>query len=206
VEPLRNRTEDIPVLINYYFKKYASSFNNGPPRILSKATMEKLISYTWPGNVRELQNVLQRLLILNASDSEVDEIVSNGYCRRTSECKEPPTDSHSEDYGTSPRNIKIPLKRIKKKVFQKIEKELISYVLEKTYWNRAKASEILEISYKSLLTKIDEYGLNPNLKSDNPKFKYLTAMGENGFEDSGSEFFQFVNPREPEAVPQSVAN
>ena len=75
VEPLRNRTEDIPVLINYYFKKYASSINNGPPRILSKATMEKLMRYHWPGNVRELQNVLQRLLVLNASDSDIDEII-----------------------------------------------------------------------------------------------------------------------------------
>ena len=206
MEPLRNRTEDIPALINDYFKTYASSYNNGPPRILSKATMEKLMGYTWFGNVRELQNVLQRLLVLNASDSEVDEIVSNGYCRRTSECKEPPADSHLEEQGISLRNQKIPLKQLKKKVFQKIEKELISYVLEKTYWNRAKASEILEISYKSLLTKIGEYGLDPDLMSDGPKFKYLTAMGENCFEDSRSEVFQFVKPSEPDAVPQSVAN
>ena len=205
VEPLRNRTEDIPVLINYYFKKYASSFNNGPPRILSKATTEKLMGYPWPGNVRELQNVLQRLLVLKASDCDVDEIISNGYCCGTNEGKEPTSDSHSEDHGTSTRNLKIPLKQIKKKVFQKIEKELIAYVLEKTYWNRTKASEILEISYKALLTKIDEYGLDPNLMPHGPKFKYLTAMGEAGFVDFEPEVFQFGNPREPDAVPRSMA-
>jgi DNA-binding NtrC family response regulator len=111
------RVEDIPVLINYYFKKYASSFNNGPPRILSKATTEKLMGYSWPGNVRELQNVLQRLLVLNASDSNVDQIISNGYCRRTCEPKESTTDSHLKDRITPPRSLKIPLKEIKKKVF-----------------------------------------------------------------------------------------
>jgi len=84
VEPLRNRVEDIPVLVNYYFKKYASRFNNEPPRILSRATTEKLMEYSWPGNVRELQNVLQRLLVLNASDSDVDEIINNSSCGITS--------------------------------------------------------------------------------------------------------------------------
>jgi len=163
------------------------------------------MGYTWPGNVRELQNVLQRLLVLNANDSEVEEIVSNGFCRKISEGKEPSKNSHSEDHGTSLRNQKIPLKQLKKKVFQKIEKELISYVLEKTYWNRVKATEILEISYKALLTKIGEYGLDPDLVSDGPKFKYLTAMGEAGFMDSEPEVFQFVNPiKEPDALPQSM--
>jgi len=205
VEPLRNRTEDIPVLINYYFKKYASSFNNGPPRILSHSTMEKLIEYPWPGNVRELQNVLQRLLLLNARDSDVDELISNGYCRRTCERMEPAIDPHSEECSTTVRNLKIPLKQIKKRVLQKIEKELISYVLEKTFWNRTKASEILGLSYKSLLSKIDEFGLNPNLKPIGPKFKHLTAMGEAWFIDSEPEVFQFVSPKEQDPVLQSKA-
>jgi transcriptional regulator with GAF, ATPase, and Fis domain len=206
VEPLRNRTEDIPVLINYYFKKYASTISNGPPRILSKATMEKLMGYSWPGNVRELQNVLRRLLVLNARDSEVEELINNGYCRQTSEENQSATDSHLKDRITSPRNLKIPLKQIKKKVSHKIEKELISYVLEKTYWNRAKATEILGISYKALLTKIDQFGLNPNLESGAEKLKYLSAMEEAGFLDSEPEVFQFVNPKKPCAEPQSVAN
>jgi len=206
VEPLRNRTEDIPVLINHYFKKYVSKFNNGPPRILSKATSEKLMGYPWPGNVRELQNVLQRLLVLNASDSDVDEIISNGYCRNTCEGKEPTIDSHPEDRGTSERDIKIPLKKIKKRVHQKIEKEIISYVLETTHWNRSKAAEILEISYKLLLTKIEELGLDPNRMTDGPKFKYLSAMEEIRFVQSKPEVIQFLNLKEPGAVPQAVAN
>ena len=206
VEPLRNRAEDIPVLINYYIKKYASRFNNGPLRILSSATTEKLMEYPWPGNVRELQNVLQRLLVLNASCSEVDEIISNGYCRKTRDDKEPAADSQPQNCSTSQGKLKIPLKQIKKKVNQKIEKELIIYVLEKTYWNRTKASEILGISYKSLLAKIEEFGLTPDMTSNGPKFKYLNAMGVAGFVDSEAKVFQFVNPKKREAVPQSAAH
>lgn len=206
VEPLRNRTDDIPVLINHYFKKYASRFNNGPPRILSKATTEKLMGYPWPGNVRELQNVLQRLLVLNASDSDVDEIISNGYCHNTCESKEPIIDSHPEDRCTSPKDLTIPLKKIKKKVFQKIEREIISYVLEKSSWNRSKAAEILEISYKSLLAKIEELGLDPSLMLVGPKFKYLSAMEEIRFVQSKPDVIQFLNHKEPDIEAQSVAN
>jgi two-component system response regulator AtoC len=206
VEPLRNRTDDIPVLINHYFKKYASRFNNGPPRILSKATTEKLMGYPWPGNVRELQNVLQRLLVLNASDSDVDEIISNGYCHNTCESKEPIIDSHPEDRCTSPKDLTIPLKKVKKKVFQKIEREIISYVLEKSSWNRSKAAEILEISYKSLLAKIEELGLDPGLMLVGPKFKYLSAMEEIRFVQSKPDVIQFLNHKEPDIEAQSVAN
>jgi two-component system response regulator AtoC len=206
VEPLRNRPEDIPVLINHYFKKYASGLNSGLPRILSWATMEKLMKYHWPGNVRELQNVLQRLLVLNASDSEVEEIISNGYCMIPRESDNLINNPQPENCGTPPRNLKVPLKQIKKRVFQKIEKELIAYVLEKTYWNRSKASEILGISYKSLLAKIDEFAFDPNMMPSSLKFKYLTAMGEAGFVDSEAEVVQFVNPKQQDAVPQSVVN
>ena len=95
---------------------------------------------------------------------------------------------------------------IKKKVFQKIEKELISYVLEKTYWNRSKAAEILGLSYKYLLTKIDELGLDPDLMSEGPKFKYLSAMEEIRFVQSKPEVIQFLNSKEPDIEAQSVAN
>jgi hypothetical protein len=117
----------------------------------------------------------------------------------------PPTNSHSEDHGTFLRKQKIPLKQLKKKVFQKIEKELSSYVLEKTYWNFTKAKEILEISYKALLTKIDEVGLNPNQESVADKLKYLGAMEEAGFMDSEPEVFQFIKPIRSDKVEKSVA-
>jgi transcriptional regulator with GAF, ATPase, and Fis domain len=205
VEPLRNRPEDIPVLINYYFKKYASSFSNGPPRLLTKATMEKLMSYPWPGNVRELQNVLQRFLVLNACEDDFDDIVSNAYCRRKLEGIAPTMGSCSEDHGIKTKVLKLPLKQIKKKVFHKIEKELLSYVLETTVWNRTKAADILEISYKALLTKITEYGLDPSKTLDEPKFRYLTAMGETNLVDAEPETIKFITPAKPHAQQQSAA-
>jgi two-component system response regulator AtoC len=205
VEPLRNRPEDIPVLINHYFKKYASCFNNGPPRILNRTTTEKLLNYNWPGNVRELQSVLQRLLVLNASDSDVDAIIRNGYCHRSSNYNKPAVESHPVVCNTLPRNLKIPLKKIKKRVSKKIEKELISYVLEKTYWNRSKASEILGISYKMILARIEEFGLEPNKVLNGPKFKYLTAMEEGSFMDLEPEVFRYAVSNRSDPLPHSVA-
>ena len=58
IDPLRKRPEDIPLLINHYFRKYAANFKDKPLKIISKDTMDKLQRYNWPGNVRELQNVL----------------------------------------------------------------------------------------------------------------------------------------------------
>jgi len=91
-------------------------------------------------------------------------------------------------------------------VYQKIEKEIISYVLETTHWHRSKAAEILEISYKMLLTKIEELGLDPNLMSDGLQFKYLSAMEEIRFVQSKPEVIQFLNPKEPDIEAQSMAN
>jgi transcriptional regulator with GAF, ATPase, and Fis domain len=72
IEPLRNRPEDIPSLIDYFTKKYHSQLNRKPLRALSKVVVEKLINYHWPGNVRELQNVLKRIIVLDDSEDSID--------------------------------------------------------------------------------------------------------------------------------------
>ena len=70
LEPLRNRPEDIPYLIDHYVKSYTAQFDGKQLLAPSKKTIEKLTAYHWPGNVRELQNVLKRLMILgNGEDS-----------------------------------------------------------------------------------------------------------------------------------------
>jgi two-component system response regulator AtoC len=61
IDPLRERPEDIPLLIKYYYKKFAANFKDRPLKIISRDTIEKLKKYSWPGNIRELQNVLQRI-------------------------------------------------------------------------------------------------------------------------------------------------
>ena len=77
IEPLRNRPEDIPVLINHYYKIYAAQFKGKQLRVLSPSLADKLKAYRWPGNVRELQNVLKRILILDEKEDSIDMLIIN---------------------------------------------------------------------------------------------------------------------------------
>jgi two-component system response regulator AtoC len=76
IEPLRNRPEDIPVLINHYYKIYAAQFKGKQLRVLSPSLADKLKAYRWPGNVRELQNVLKRILILDEKEDSIDMLIN----------------------------------------------------------------------------------------------------------------------------------
>src|SRR5512137_455701 len=72
LEPLRNRPEDIPVLIDYYIKKYSQELSGKATTSLSREAFVKLSAYAWPGNVRELQNVLQRIIVLGESEETIE--------------------------------------------------------------------------------------------------------------------------------------
>jgi len=161
ISPLRNRPEDIPLLIDYFIEKYSSQFNK--KRILKPDpdAMEKLMAYSWPGNVRELQNVLKTSMVIG----DWEEIIHDLYLKNQS-ATAPRTEElalkgasivdvlldfkvdYSSDQGS------FSLKKITKKATNRIEKEVISFVLDKTAWNRTRASKILKISYKTLLYKI----------------------------------------------------
>jgi transcriptional regulator with GAF, ATPase, and Fis domain len=177
IEPLRNRPEDVPYLIDYYIKDYSKRFNGQNQLKVSKKNLDKMISYHWPGNVRELQNVLKRIMILGEDEWDFDNMVSKI-----------DNDSHDKEDQSSTADSLIPdnllklngynaahlknlsLKEINKKVLAQVEKEVISYVLEKTRWNRRKASQRLKISYKALLYKIK--GLNIEPKNDLDDFGF----------------------------------
>jgi transcriptional regulator with GAF, ATPase, and Fis domain len=166
IEPLRNRAEDIPHLIGYFTKKYQSQLNGKPLRTFSKSTVEKLINYHWPGNVRELQNVLKRIIILGDREDRIDQMLNdrgNGIPATPIQALinkiSIPTDLLGIDHEKSLDDISLPLKKIRKRIRNRIDKEMISYVLERTYWNRKKAAKILNISYKTLHIKIAELNI-----------------------------------------------
>jgi transcriptional regulator with PAS, ATPase and Fis domain len=177
IEPLRNRPEDIPHLINYYIKGYSKRFNGKNHIKISQKNLDKMISYHWPGNVRELQNVLKRIMILGEDKWNFDKMVikidNNSHDK---EGQSSPADSLIPDNllklneCNAARLKNLSLKEINKKVLNKVEKEVISYVLEKTRWNRRKASQRLKISYKAMLYKIK--GLNIEPKKDSDDFDF----------------------------------
>jgi transcriptional regulator with GAF, ATPase, and Fis domain len=170
IEPLRNRPEDIPHLIDYFTKKYHSQLNRKPLKRLSNGILEKLIKYHWPGNVRELQNVLKRIIVLGDGEDSIDEMLKD----RRSETPTIPVETlvnrisipaHLLDFDDekSLDQVSLSLKKIKRDTRNRVDKEMISYALKKTHWNRVKAAKMLNVSYKLLYNKIDELNIRPAL-------------------------------------------
>jgi transcriptional regulator with PAS, ATPase and Fis domain len=168
IAPLRERPEDIPLLIDHYINDFAQQFKDRKIKRPTTAVMKKLLTYHWPGNVRELQNVLKRIMILGDCEESVDELLKprsfNGN----------PGAAHDDPIRPLVRqelvelelegdlnSTSLSLKRIRKKVLDRVEREVIEHVLQKTGWNRSKATKILNISYKTLLYKIKELEIIP---------------------------------------------
>jgi len=165
LSPLRERPEDIPLLIDHYLKKYSPRFKNTQVKP-DYSLIEKLKKYHWPGNVRELQNVLKRILVMGNWEEIVDELTHSSYATNNlttteTSSKEPSIVSDIlNSAGASPPDLEsFSLKEIKRRTLDKVEKEAISYVLGRTDWNRSKAAKILKISYKTLLYKISDLNI-----------------------------------------------
>ena len=166
VEPLRNRSEDIAPLIAYYAEKYASQLNGRQYKLLSNSTIDKLVQHRWPGNVRQLQNVLKRLIILGDSEDAIDEMISADTVDGSTYNGQKYKHYNWVDYfGLNNGGLSDPsgfsFKKIQKEARDIVDKEIISYALKKTGWNRSKAQRILDISYRTLLDKIQHLELQP---------------------------------------------
>ena len=172
IPPLRKRPEDIPPLIDYYIEQYTSQYDNKQLLNPDKQVMDKLMRYHWPGNTRELQNVLKRFLVIGDWDEITDELFQKSSPSDPDDSSEPAaatigSNSSSSDFFGDfiNENFKnsesLSLKEIRKNAVDLVEKQAISLVLEKTGWNRSKASKILKISYKTLLYKISDLNITP---------------------------------------------
>jgi DNA-binding NtrC family response regulator len=169
IEPLRKRPEDIPLLIDYYINEYASGDNGHRLTALDNKTIDKFCAYQWPGNIRELQNILKRIILVDREEGNISDLIGMQKNRHAiieaDMPKEivPNPDSFSDYFKSHAAELtKLPLRKAKKTIVDIAEKQLISNVLEKTGWNRSKANKILDISYKTLLTKIKELNIQPS--------------------------------------------
>ena len=172
IEPLHKRPEDISPLINHYYEIYASQFKGKQFRALSKNTVDKLTAYRWPGNVRELQNVLKRIFILGEKEETIDMLINTKNTQTLRDKPQNLIDWPSVKYEKEPQLSSLPLKGIKTKVMARIEKEVISYVLKKSDWNRSQAARILNISYKSILNKIQDLNIKTDPESADKIIKF----------------------------------
>jgi len=145
---IRERREDILDLSEFFLRKYSATFDKKYSG-LSSTAINFLVSHDWPGNVRELENIIKKMVVLESEEFALREISSGS---RIS------VDNANQNQVLS--NGRISLKRAGKLAAQEAEKHLIMGTLVETRWNRKKAAELLDISYKALLYKIKQNGLN----------------------------------------------
>jgi two-component system response regulator AtoC len=158
--PLKDRRNDIPLLVEHFIAKYNQLYErqHGP---LSPEVMNQLIHFHWPGNIRQLENMLKQVVVRGDESIVNDLIRSAGAIPEAADSLylEPvpvaagPSGDRDDPTGYS-------LKSRLGKTIAREESRLIAEVLQKTNWNRRKAADLLQISYRSLLYKIKDYDLN----------------------------------------------
>src|SRR5581483_6082405 len=146
IPPLRERSEDIATMCEYFVNKYRAKYNSRvrslPPELL--AAFER---YPWPGNVRQLENVVKRFLILPDLSQALAGLPDAGSSADTGATAD-----------VSPSNG-ISLKELSASAAERAEKELIFRTLNEVNWNRKQAAQRLNICYKSLLNKLHRWRL-----------------------------------------------
>lgn len=169
IAPLRERPEDIPLLIDHFMGQYACRFKQAADRCLTPVLIKKLSDYPWPGNVRELESLIQRMMVLGHWEEVIDKLAHKSLAHDnggpSSASGQPaPVDSVAQlvDFeDDAPLPADFSLKSVKKKAIDQVERKVIGSVLQRTGWNRSKANKVLKISYKTLLYKISELGIEP---------------------------------------------
>jgi len=145
--PLRERKEEIPILLKHFMSRMAEQYAR-PPLPLSPNMLQACQEYSWPGNLRELNNFIKRYLVLGDEKLAIQEL-------------QPGNDGH----GTRPETAHSPaepgggLKSVARSAKDEAEAEAIRQALDQTNWNRKQAAALLQISYKALLYKIRQYGI-----------------------------------------------
>jgi two-component system response regulator AtoC len=142
IPPLRERKEDIPLLVEHFIEKYNKNHGLNIKGITPQA-LKILINYNWPGNIRELENIIERSMVLTDKTTiDVDDIPESIAAYQREDIYHIPED----DFSIKKHN-------------RFMEKKLIRKALKKTHGNKSRAAKLLEISYPALLSKISEYGI-----------------------------------------------
>lgn len=150
VPSLNERREDIPLLIEYFMKFFIQKLNI-PPIGFSDDARKVLQEYNYRGNIRELKNIIERAVIL-----------ADNNLITTEELGIVPAQKKGNSYLVDQDfELDFPLQKISEQVIRFAESKHILRVLQKEGWNRTHAAKRLQVSYKTLLTKIKDYQLTP---------------------------------------------
>jgi two-component system, NtrC family, response regulator AtoC len=139
--PLRERRDDIPILMEYFLTRHCGAAKRRIP-FVDRRALDTLMSYHWPGNIRELENLALKIVAFGDVDlalQELQPLRPAKVFRRVA-------------------RLAQPLKLVSRDVSRQAERQLIMQALERTRWNRKRAAQELQISYKALLYKIKQFG------------------------------------------------
>lgn len=145
IPPLRERKEDIPLLVKHFIKYYCTELKTDPKDI-TDGSIGLLMNNQWKGNVRELENCIERAVILCDGKTILPEHLGI---------------VPLEDTGILIQDIPLEggLEEVSREAQKIVESQFIKKVLSRVGGNKTKAAEILKVSYKTLLTKIKDYGI-----------------------------------------------
>src|SRR2546422_584234 len=135
IPPLRERKEEIPLLAAWFLSRFNEQY--GRSKQLSPETMARLTEHSWSGNVRELENVIRRLVVLTDGEQAFEALVARDRNGRAAASRPAPFATES-------------LREVARHGARQAERKALGEVLERVQWNRAEASRILRVSYKTL--------------------------------------------------------
>jgi DNA-binding NtrC family response regulator len=165
--PLRDRKEDIPLLVQRFLERYCQE-NSRPLRQFTRSAMRLLMDYDWPGNVRELENVVERAVVLSTTEEmDIDllpetvrtrEIVK-GVRLELSEFLPPMPGEASARHGMTPVSHSL------FEILEEVERRIITDMLERTNWNQTDAAERFQMPLSTLNQKIKRLGIETHRRA-----------------------------------------
>ena len=141
--PLRQRVVDLPMLIDYFLDLHSKAFRRNP-KPLSRDVMRLMQRYNWPGNIRQLENAIRSYILIGSEDALAAELAQPILANTSG--------LNAEIDLANP----VSLKEITKAATQDLERQIILKVLEANGWSRRKTAKWLNISYRSLLYKLQD--------------------------------------------------
>jgi DNA-binding NtrC family response regulator len=170
--PLRDRKEDIPLLIDRFLEQFCHE-NGKPARQFSHGAMKLLMDYDWPGNVRELENVVERAVVLSTQEGvDVDLLPENVRTREIVKGVRlqlaeflPPLPGEVGGRTTAPAPSLF-------EILEEVERRIIVDMLERTNWNQTEAAERFQIPLSTLNQKIKRLGIETRRRANPPRGGY----------------------------------
>jgi len=164
VPPLRDRHEEIPLLLGHVMNRLTRRYGVPAPR-LSSSLLDACQHYGWPGNLRELENFAKRFLAHGDESAAVQELQAHPNYGFATKGENSNGNGHAKNGSYSPVNNAdehSSLKLLVRNAKGETERSAIAQALEQTHWNRKAAARLLNVSYRALLYKIQEYHLSPH--------------------------------------------